>query len=102
MANTIVQVLPEKISEILDGSSARTVDFAVRPIHKSSPSTTRNVVIGCVIGMILSCGVIVLMELLDDQIRDEEYLMQTYHLPILAVVPDLMRYSEPFKYSHRS
>lgn len=102
VANTIVQVLPEKISEIMDGSSARTVDFAVRPIHKSSPSITLNVAVGCMIGMILSCGVIVLLELLDEQIRDEKYLMQTYHLPVLAVVPDLMKSNGPFQYGHRS
>lgn len=102
IANTIVQVLPEKISEIMDGSSARTVDFAVRPIHKSSPSVTLNVAVGCMIGMIFSCGVIVLLELLDEQIRDEEYLIKTYHLPVLAAVPDLMKSNEPFQYSHRS
>lgn len=34
VANTIVKVLPEKISEIMDGSSVRTVDYAVRPVKK--------------------------------------------------------------------
>lgn len=91
VANTIVQVLPEKISGIVDGSSARTVDFAVQPTRKSSPNVTRNVAVGCVIGMILSCVAITVLELLDEKIRDEEYLMQTYHLPVLAAVPDLIK-----------
>lgn len=99
IANTIVQVLPEKISEIVEGSSVRTVDFAVRPIRRSSPSITRNAAVGCMIGMILSCGAIALLELLDERVRDEEYLIQTYHLPVLAAVPDLMKSGEPFKYS---
>lgn len=89
IANTIVKVLPQKISEIMDGSSVRTVDFAVRPDQKSSPSFTKNVALGLVLGFILSCGVLVLIDLLDEQIRDEEYLSQTYGLPVLVIVPDL-------------
>ena len=100
VANTIVKVLPEKISEIMDGSSVRTVDFAVRPTEKSSPSITLNVALGLVIGMVLSCGVLVLLELLDEQIRDEEYLTQTYGLPVLAAVPDLLKSSESSKYGY--
>ena len=41
------------------------------------------------LGFILSCFALFLKELLDDQIHDEEYLLQTYGLPILAVVPEL-------------
>ena len=102
IANTIVGVLPEKISEIMDGSSVRTVDFAVRPTMKSSPSITKNVALGLIVGMILSCGVIVLLELLDEQIRDEEYLTQTYELPVLAAVPDLLKSGEASKYGYGS
>ena len=100
IANTIVRVLPEKISEIMDGSSIRTVDFAVQPSSKSSPSFTKNVALGLVAGMVLSCGVIVLLELLDEQLRDEEYLTQTYDLPVLAAVPDLLKSGEPSRYGY--
>ena len=102
IANTIVKVLPEKISEIMDGSSVRTVDFAVRTTMKSSPSITKNVALGLIVGMILSCGIIVLLELLDEQIRDEEYLTQTYELPVLAAVPDLLKSGEASKYGYGS
>ena len=35
IANTIVEVLPDRITEIMDGSDVRTVDFAVVPSKKS-------------------------------------------------------------------
>lgn len=89
IANTIAHVLPEKISEIVDGSSVRTVDFAVQPTRKSSPSITKNVALGMILGFALSCGVLILLELLDEHIRDEEDLTAVYDLPVLAVVPDL-------------
>ena len=31
-----------------------------------------------------------LIELFDEQIRGEEFLMQNYDLPVLAVVPELL------------
>ena len=89
IANMIVQVLPEKISEIMDGSSARTVDYAVIPTEKYAPSIAKYTAIGLLLGLLISCGIIVLRQLLDEQIRDEDYLTQSYGLPILAVVPDL-------------
>ena len=30
------------------------------------------------------------MELTDEQIHDSDYLIQTYDIPVLAVIPDLL------------
>ena len=90
LANAIAQVLPEKIASIVEGSSARIVDYAVEPAKKDSPSITKNTVIGFALGFILSCSVVVVLELMDDQIHDSDYLVQTYEIPVLAVIPDLL------------
>ena len=89
IANTSASVLPEKISNIVDGSSAKLVDYAVVPSKKDSPSITKYTIIGALLGFIISAGVIIVMELMDNLIKDEEYLLQTYKLPVLAAVPDL-------------
>ena len=90
IANTIGEVLPQKVSEIIDGTSVRIVDYAVVPGGKSSPNVTRYTTMGAMAGAALCCGIIILMELFDEQIRDEEFLTKTYNLSVLAVVPDLM------------
>lgn len=90
LANTIGQVLPDKISSVVDGSSVRIVDYAVEPAHQASPSLTKNVTLGVLLGVILACGVIVIMQLRDDLIHDSDYLLQTYDIPVLAVIPELM------------
>ena len=89
IANTIAEILPEKISDIVEGSSVRIVDYAVVPSQKSSPSITRYAGIGLLLGALLSCGILILRELLDEQIRGEDYLRQNYDLPVLAAIPDL-------------
>lgn len=90
LANAIAQILPEKIASIVEGSSARIVDHAVVPAKKDSPSLVKNTAIGMILGFVLACGVVVVQDLLDDQIHDADYLTQTYDIPVLAVIPDLL------------
>lgn len=88
IVDTIVRVLPDRISDIVDGSSVRLVDDAVLPTRRSSPSFTMYSVVGMAIGLVLSCAVIIIIDMLDTTVRDEEYL-KSYGIPILAIVPDV-------------
>lgn len=89
LANTIGAVLPNKIASIVEGSSARIVDYAVVPSKKSSPSLTKNTLIGFVLGAFLAAAVVVVKKLMDTKVRDTDYLKQSYDIPVLAVIPDL-------------
>ena len=89
IANTIANTLPDKVSSIIDGSSVRVVDYAVKPFAKSSPSLTKNTGIGFVIGLVLMTLIVVLLDLFDDVIRNEDYLTQNFDIPILATIPNL-------------
>ena len=90
IANTIVEVLPERIADIMDGSDVRTVDFAVVPSVKASPNTTKNMMLGIIAGIVLACAVIVIIELMDTKIHSEDYLLTQYpDIPLLAVIPDM-------------
>ena len=90
IANTIANVLPDKISDIVLGSDVRIVDYAVIPSHRSSPSYTRNTAIGILIGVVFCAVIVVLMHLFDENIHTEDYLTQTYpDIPLLSVIPDM-------------
>lgn len=89
IANTLAAVLPEKIASIVDGSSVRIMDYATLPTSRSSPSFSKNVLIGAMLGFVLCCGVIVSIELLDDKIKNANMLVQRYEIPLLAEIPDL-------------
>ncbi len=90
IANTIARILPDKIADIVVGSDVRIVDYAVVPSHRFSPSYTKNTAIGAILGIVLSGAVIIGVYLLDENIRSEEYLTQTYpDIPLLAVIPDM-------------
>ena len=91
IANTIAQVLPDKISEIVTGSGAKVVDYAVVNAQKVSPSIKKYTAIGLLVGAVLACALIVLQDIFDDTIRDDNFLLTTYEdIPVLAVIPNLL------------
>ena len=94
IANTIAAVLPERISEIVDGSNVRIVDYAIVPSGRSSPSFTMNTAIGCLIGGVLAIAIYVIKFLIDEQndvvIHSADELRTLYpDIKILAMIPDM-------------
>ncbi len=91
IANTIARVLPDKISNVVEGSSVRVVDYAVVPSEKVSPSISKYTLIGMLLGMLVSCGIIAVIEIMDDTVRTEDYLLQNFgEVPLLAAIPDML------------
>lgn len=104
IANTIARVLPDRISDIMDGSSVRVVDYAIVPAHRSSPSYTKNTAIGVLAGVVLVAGIICLKEILtsgeDVIIHSTDDLKELFpEIPVLAVVPDMRMTSKKGYYS---
>ena len=90
IANCIAEVLPIRISEIIDGASMGVVDYATVNRSKVAPNITNYTAIGLVLGVLLSVMVLSALAILDNTIHDEEYILRTYDYPILAKVPDLV------------
>ena len=93
IVDTFTRILPERIADIVDGSSVRIVDVARLPEKRCSPSYLKFTAVGFAAGLLISCVAVCLAQILKDQmdntVRDEEYLIVRYHLPILAAVPDM-------------
>ncbi len=90
IANCIAEILPIRISEIIDGASMEVIDSAIPVLTKVGPSITKYTAVFMVLGVLLCTAVLVVLALLDDTIHDEEYILQTYDYPILAKIPDLL------------
>jgi len=91
IANTIIEVLPEQISTIIDGSSVRTVDRAVDG-RELSPQFTKYASIGALLGLLLSMALTFIFDvLINDTLESEEWVLNTYReeIPLLAVIPDV-------------
>ncbi len=98
IANAIAYILPKRIASIVEGTSAKVVDYAIRPAVPSSPSHTKNTAIGLAAGLLLAVGVIVLQEIFDVTIRSEDDIERCCNHPILAAVPDMVARSKGSSY----
>ncbi len=94
IANLVAEVLPERIAEIVDGSSVRIVDYAIVPAHRSAPSYTMNTVIGALVGGLLAAAIVIIRFLIDQQndevIHSADELRERYpDIKVLAMIPDM-------------
>lgn len=89
IANGIAQVLPKRVSEIVEGSSMAVVDSAKANLERVAPSQTKYTAIGFILGSLASLLVLIVLAMLDNTIHDEEFILNNFNYPILAKVPDL-------------
>ena len=106
IANTIAKLLPDRIAEIVDGSSVRIVDYAIVPAHRSSPSFVKNTALGVLLGLFLSAAVVTMKYIVNEQTNDvitsaDDVKALYPDIPVLALIPD-MRLSNKKGYYYSS
>ena len=91
IANTIVDVFPGRVEEIIKGEDiVNVVDYATTPTRPSSPNLTSNLLVGFAGGAILGILIAVILGFSTDTLEGEAWLIQTFKddIPLLTVVPD--------------
>ncbi len=94
IANGIAYILPNRIKDIVDGTSAKVVEAAVVPSSPSSPNYVKNTMIGFLAGLLLMAAVVIMRALMDITIRTEDDISQSCKYPVLAAVPDMEAHSK--------
>ena len=109
IANGIAEVLPGRISEIIEGSNMEVVDYAVANPQKVAPSISRYTAMGMILGVFISVLILSIVALMDNTIHDDDYITENFDYPILAKVPNLLdtgskkhNYYKYYKQEYRS
>lgn len=88
VANQVADQCATVFHEWLDYGQIGTIRKAVVPSKPYSPDKVTNTLIGLGVGLIVSCLISILLELIDTTIRPDEDLSELYKIPVFAEIPD--------------
>ena len=88
IADRIAVTSSDYIGDIMEMVPPKLIEEGEVPILKSSPSNTKNALIGGFLGAVLVCGFITVHVILNDTIRTEEDVTKYLGLSVLASVPE--------------
>lgn len=89
IANAVAYILPKRIEGIIDGATAKIVDYAVVPSAPFAPNYSKNTAVGLLAGAALALALVVIQDILDITIRTGDDLANVTSLPVLAAIPDM-------------
>lgn len=87
IANKLSEVLMQRAEEIVGVQNIQIVDYAKVPKNPISPNVFLDVVIGGLVGFVLSIFIIALQMMLANTVQEAEEIEKVFGLPVLGVIP---------------
>ncbi len=87
MANQVRESAAVHIQEVMGIEAVNTVEEANYPEHRSSPSYSRNLILGAMLGFVLAAAIVVIRYLMDDTLHSPEDVEKYLELSVLGTLP---------------
>lgn len=89
IANTESEVFQKEINDMMEVENVSTIDVAKVPVSPVSPNKLMNIAIATVLGMMVSVGLVFVLEFLDRTYKTPTDIERHLGLPILGAIPDI-------------
>ena len=89
IANAVAQVAPASIQSFVEGSSVTVPQYASVPTAPSSPSMSRNLLIGFLVGLVVGVGAALVAYFLDTRVTQQDNLSEMFGYPLLGIIPNM-------------
>lgn len=87
IANQIAFSLKEVSNDVKKMDNVQILDEAQFPKNPSSPNTKMNIAIAFVLGLMISIGIVFLIDFLDDTVKTDEDIEALLGIPVLGTIP---------------
>lgn len=87
IADTLRKAVSVQITEIMNADSVNTVEEGNLPTSPSSPNVKKNMMLGALLGLVISMGLIVLISILDDTVKTPDDVEKYLGLNVLTSIP---------------
>lgn len=92
ITDKVVEVASDYIGDKMEVVPPKIIEKGKIPTVQSSPSMSKNVMMGILLGIVLCCGIICVITIMDDSIKSEDDLEKYLGITVLASVPDRKDY----------
>ncbi len=87
IVDSLADVSAERICSVMQLDGANIFEYGNIPTTPASPSVKRFTLIGVLLGIVVSAGVIIVIYLVDDTIKNSDDIMEYLELSTLALIP---------------
>lgn len=84
----ITLISPDVILESVEAGSVKLISQASVTPEPVSPNVMRNTAVATLLGLVVSVGIVILRELLDNKIKTEDDVRKYLDLPVVGVIPN--------------
>ncbi len=103
IASELIVLVTNEFQRIIKGGSIETVSEPTLPEKHTYPSAMTFTAVGGLIGLVLTYGLFLVLELLDTKLKPDDDLTAMYELPVFAEILDFTTASRSgYKYSKYS
>ena len=88
IANQVARTAKIQLPKVMEAPSPTIVEDAVLPVRRSSPSLSRNVIIGALALLVVVIAILTVLYLQDDTIKSSEDMEKKLGIMPLAVIPE--------------
>lgn len=89
VANAVAKAAPAEVLRLVEAGKITVVNLPKVPTTPYTPDVANNVSGGLILGLLLSCAVVIAIAMLDTTIWHEEDLERNYNIPVLGTVPSI-------------
>ena len=88
IANQMARIAKIRLPKIMDAPSPSIAEEAVLPTQKSSPSLSRNVMMGSMVLLFLVLAILTIQYLMDDTVQTSEDVEKEFGILPMTVIPE--------------
>ena len=92
IADELAAVSADFISDQMEVPAPKIVEESEVPTEQTSPSLSKNIMLGALLGLVAAAGSLTVMVMMDDTLKSEDDIVQYLGIPVLASLPDRKDY----------
>lgn len=88
IANALAEKGVSELPKLMETPEPHIAEYAIVPVNRSSPSLTKNTMIGALLGMLIMLAIFTLQFLMDDTFKTADDIEKEFGVMPLTVVPE--------------